>query len=89
MPITTNAKTCEHAQKNCCTQCSKIKMVAYLNDDTRIVWYSFFKEEKKFKEDEKIAVQMGTRLQKNYGERIKKMIFFDNTTGAKEIIAEN
>ena len=85
----TNKTTCPHDQKNCCTHCSKIKMVAYLNDDTRIVWYSFFKEERKYKEEDAIAVQMGTRLEKNYGDRVKKMMFFRNPTGAKELIAEN
>ena len=64
-------------------------MVAYLQDDTRIVWYSFFKEERKFKDEDSIAVQMGSRLEKNYGDRIKKMMFFNNVTGAKEVFAEN
>ncbi len=81
--------TCAHDQKNACPQCSKVKMVAYLQDDSKIVWYSFFKEEKKHQRPETIAVQMGTRLENSYGEKIKKMIFYNNTTGAKEIIAEN
>lgn len=89
MPITTNAKTCEHDQKNSCTHCSKIKMVAYLRDDTRIVWYSFFRDEKKFNNSDEVSVQMGIRLEKHYGEQVKKIMFFNNTTGAKEIISEN
>lgn len=87
--MSTQNATCAHGQKNSCSQCSQIKLVAYLEDDTRIVWYSFFKEEKKLKETTKIAIQMGTRLEKTHGERVKKMLFFDNTSGAKEIIAEN
>jgi uncharacterized protein YaeQ len=89
MSTETNKTTCPHGHKNTCTRCSMVKLVAYLEDDAKIVWYSFFKEEKKFKSITSIAVQMGTRLEKNYKNRIKKMMFFDNTTGAKEIIAEN
>lgn len=85
----TNKTTCSHDQKNCCHHCSELKMVAYLNNDERIVWYSFFKEEKKYKDVDKIIVIMYTRLKKNFGDQVKKIIFFDNTTGAKEIIAES
>lgn len=87
MSVTTNAKTCEHDQKNSCPQCSKVKMVAYLRDDTRIVWYSFFRDEKKFKNSDTVSIQIGIRLEKLYGERVKKMLFFNNTNG--ELISEN
>lgn len=80
---------CTHDQKNSCPHCSLVKLVAYLQNDTKIVWYSFFKEEQKLKQPDAISVQMGTRLEKNYGSQVKKMMFFDNQTGAQEIIAEN
>ena len=83
-----NAKACSHGNTGSCPHCSLVKMVAYTHKDDKIVWYSFFKEDKKYKRSEVIAVQMGTRLEKKFPKDIKKMLFYENT-GSKELIAEN
>ena len=82
-------QACPHGQTSSCTQCSGVKLVAYLQDNTKIVWYSYFREDRLIKSSAAIAVQMGTRMEKKYGKRIKKMLFFNNKTGAEELIAEN
>ena len=82
-------KKCPHGQPSSCSQCSKVRMVAYTHSDDQIVWYSFFKEDKKYLRPENIAVQMGLRLEKKFGKNIKKMMFFANKEAAKPVIAES
>ncbi|TQI72247.1 hypothetical protein JM79_3204 [Gramella sp. Hel_I_59] len=80
---------CPHKKTASCTHCSKVKMLAYLHNDDSIVWFSFFKDDKRYGRLEMISGEMGSRLQKKHGENIKKMMFFDNHTPGKPIIGEN
>jgi len=85
-----NGKTkCTHGNSSSCPDCSLVKMVSYLNNDDKIVWYSFFKEDKRYGRLEMISGQMGSRLEKKHGEDVKKMMFFDNTSDGKPMIGEN
>lgn len=80
---------CPHGKPESCPQCSMVKMVAYLMNDHKIVWYSYFKEDTRFKRAETVAGNMGQRLEKKHGENIKKMMFFDNLTADKPMIGES
>lgn len=80
---------CTHGKSDNCPNCSMVKMVAYLNNDDKIVWYSYFKEDKRYGRVEMISGQMGTRLEKKHGEDVKKMMFFDNKSEGKQMIGES
>lgn len=80
---------CPHAKPESCPECSMVKMVAYLLNDDKIVWYSYFKEDKRFKRAETVAGNMGQRLEKKHGQNIKKMMFFDNLQEGKPMIGES
>jgi len=84
-----NRNECSHGNTNNCQECSLVKMVAYLQTDDKIVWYSYFKEDKRYGRLEMISGQMGSRLQKKHGEAIKKIMFFDNKTAGKPMIGES
>ncbi|MUP44867.1 hypothetical protein E0K83_03795 [Gramella sp. BOM4] len=80
---------CPHGKSDSCPDCSKVKMVAYLMNDHKIVWYSFFKEDKRYGRVEMISGVMGSRLEKKHGKDVKKMMFFDNLASEKPMIGES
>lgn len=71
-------KQCPCGKTSSCPQHSAVKMVAYDKNDKRIVWYSFFKEERKFKNRDKLADSMGERLKKKYGGFLNIILYYDN-----------
>lgn len=80
---------CEH-KKNSCTVCSRVKMVVYLKGDDHKVWYSFIKEDQKLVGLDAIALKMGERVQKKYGEaNVNKMLFYNNADPSQPPFAEN
>jgi len=80
---------CPHENSDNCPQCSMVKMVAYLTNDDKVVWYSYFREDSRYGRLEMISGQMGDRLQKKHGEAVKKIMFFDNKTNGKPMIGES
>lgn len=83
------AKKCEHDHPISCKDCSLVKMVAYLQNDDKIVWYSPFNTENKYKNNpESIITDMGGRLTRKYGSSLKKIMFFNNQSSEGELIAQ-
>lgn len=80
---------CPHGFSDKCRDCSLVKMKAYLMNDHSIVWFSFFKEDKRYKRLEMIAGQMGSRLEKLHPNNVKKMMFFDNRATGKPLFGES
>lgn len=80
---------CKHDKSGNCPDCSKVKMVAYDQLDNKIVWYSYFFEDKRYGRKEMIIGQMKSRLEKKFGQQVKKMMFFDNLVEGKPMIAES
>ena len=80
---------CPHGKSDSCPECSLVKMVAYLQNDDKIVWYSFFKEDKRYGRVEMISGVMGSRLEQKHGQEVKKMMFFDNRAQGKPMIGES
>ena len=82
---TANQKStrCVHGNGGNCPQCSSTKMVAYDHQDQRTVWYSYFKEDQKFKNNrDQIFHSMANRFAKKVGQvNVKKILFFDNEKG--------
>lgn len=83
------AKKCEHNYPISCKHCSLVKMVAYLENDDKIAWYSPFNTEHKFKTNlRSIVTDMGGRLLRKYGNSVKKIMFFNNQSSERELIAQ-
>ncbi|MBT0607618.1 hypothetical protein [Aequorivita echinoideorum] len=80
---------CQHS-KNSCPKCSRVKMVVYLKNDESKVWYSFIKEDQKLAGLDAIALKMGDRVIKKYGEpNVNKMLFYNNADPSQPAFAEN
>ncbi len=79
---------CTH-KKNSCPHCSRVKMVVYLKGDDRKVWYSFIKEDNQLTGLDAIALKMGDRVSKKFGEQLNKMLFYDNADPSQKPFAEN
>lgn len=82
------SKNCQH-KENSCPQCSRVKMVVYLKPEQKKVWYSFIKEDQQLAGMDAIAVKMGDRVTKKYGDQVNKMLFYDNADPSQEPFAEN
>lgn len=70
-------KRCPCGKSGSCPQHSGVKMVAYDRNDRRTVWYSFFKEDRKYTR-EQIAKSMTTRLEKRGDAHLSVILFYDN-----------
>lgn len=75
-------KRCPCGKSGSCPEHSEVKMVAYDTSDNRTVWYSFFKEERKYKRSEKLAENMGDRYAKIMGDTVRRILFYDNQIDA-------
>ncbi|SFB71936.1 hypothetical protein SAMN04487907_101247 [Zunongwangia mangrovi] len=79
---------CVHGNGGNCSQCSSIKMVAYDHNDQKTVWYSYFKEDQKYKSNQdKIFHAMANRFAKKVGEiNVKKIMFFENKERGRMLV---
>lgn len=66
-----------------CPNCSKLKVVVYLQDNTKIVWYNFMKQQAK--PTSTLYKQMLKRIENKYG-TIKIAIPYNNQTKQRIVI---